>query len=146
MYVAPMIDVLDKIYEEENIYKSVIISSCDDETIELYKELDKRNYSSIYIVNNNDNNDDRDVVDTSNFYLFTDFTDYRVFIISYPLLFRYFNEFEKFILPYKNLIAFGSLEDQSVNYIMNIIKNSTIRGFVPQKNLKQFVLKLNEYV
>jgi hypothetical protein len=139
-YINTMINTFEKYYEENSVYKTLFICSCDEEVYDILNKLED-NYHSVSVLFHDDIYDERE-----NFYTkLLDFksTNHRIFLISYQTWALLNSEIKVFLLPYQNLITFGDLSDDGIKYINDWLYNAKICGFLEEEPR---ILKLNDEV
>lgn len=126
-YIDNMVNTFEKYYEENSVYKTLFICSCDEEVYDILNKLED-NYHSISVLFYDDIYNERD-----NFYnKLLDFktTNHRIFLISYQTWALLNSEIKVFLLPYQNLITLGDISDDGIKYINDWLYNAKMCGFI----------------
>lgn len=121
-------DVLEDFYQEVSIYKAIIITKNDDETWQLFHELQNRNHSVTFIDNYtvDDERASALVMDRLNGFK----GSARILVVAYQWWYQFHDKIEEYVLPEINLIAFGTLEEDVIRYVLNRVYDSSSRGFL----------------
>ena len=125
-----MISRFETYFEENSIYKTFFICSCDEEVYDVLIELENNNHS-VSVLFNDDIYDERD-----NFYnkiLNFRTNMHRIFLISYQTWHILNSELKVYLLPHQNLIAFGNVSDDGIKYINNWLYNAKQCGFIEEE-------------
>ena len=134
-----IVTTLNNYYSDNDIYKSFIVCTTDEDVNNLAKIMEKELYT-VYTLTSNDVNSVNNVntINSISFSKLRNFnnTDYRVLIITYDIWNLINNDLEKYILPEQNLIVLYLNTNQKDN-IYNWIKDTFDRGFItrPSSNI-----------
>jgi hypothetical protein len=129
MNITTMITNFENFYEEESIYKTLFICSCDEEVSEVFERLEEHDHS-ICVLYYDDIYDDH-----YNYYdKLKDFktNTHRIFLLSYQTWYIINSELKVYLLPYQDLIVFGSISYEAVKYINNWLYTAQQAGFIDQ--------------
>jgi hypothetical protein len=138
-HIQQMVQKLEDYYQDNSIYKSIIICGDENETSDMYYELNKR-YHSVSLLLNDDVYDEKKTYQI----LFDEFKSdkYRIFLISYQSWYNLLLEIKVDVLPYQNLLVFGNVSETGQLYIMNWLYNAYRTGFT--NNSEPRILQLVE--
>ena len=127
MSVEKLCENLEAYYGQANVYKAVIFTADDTETIALFKLLTDAHHSVCQVLES-DIHDDRNVFMNC----IREFAEinHRVMIISAQALHHIKSELEVHVLPEQNLVAFGNVHDEGISLIRSWIVDANNRGFV----------------
>lgn len=126
-----MLDKLEKLFQEVNIYKSLFI--CNDERInEVVNQLQKNNHA-VYKYTNGFNTTYIKEFNTSN---------YRILVINYETWIKYSFLIQEYVLPYQNLIILNEINDYEISKLKKWINESVKSGFI-SSNKESYILNMN---
>jgi len=128
--IDTMIAQFENFFEEESIYKTLFICSCDEEVSEIFERLEENNHSVCVLYYN-------DIYDEHyNYYnKLKDFkTDtHRIFLLSYQTWFIINSELKVYLLPHQNLVTFGSMSYDELKYVEEWLYTAKQAGFIDQE-------------
>jgi len=124
-------------YTENNVYKSIVFCSDDDDVYELGRIMSYNNHS-VCTVTEDDLWDDRDSYITR----IKEFneTSYRIIIVSATVWSRIIPELEVYVLPEQNLVVFSDMDDFYIERIRPWLSDAHRRGFIVRDDCEMLFL------
>jgi hypothetical protein len=125
--ISDMLKEFNKYYEENSVYKTLIICETEDETFEMLEQLENDEHS-VDVLFYEDIYDERD----SFYEKLTQFktNTFRIFLISYRTWFTIRSELKVYLLPHQNLITLGSIGENGLKCIKDWIYDAKQCGFI----------------
>jgi hypothetical protein len=128
--IDTMIAQFENFFEEESIYKTLFICSCDEEVSEIFERLEENNHSVCVLYYNDIYDEDYNYYNKlKNFKTDT----HRIFLLSYQTWFIINSELKVYLLPHQNLVTFGSMSYDALKYVEEWLYTAKQAGFIDQE-------------
>jgi hypothetical protein len=132
---------LQNLFEEASVYKTWILCSDDAEAETIRSELEQLDHA-VSVIWSSMVEDER----LPYVHPLHDFCDHRsrILVTPYYVWSSIQEELETQVLPEQNVIAFGSLEDEVVAYVMRQVRDAHQRGFFHHRHNNHVLLLANK--